>query len=159
MSNELWFGIGPMGKVIYDPSVQNWPGEVALFHIDQNDVKKYLADEVRPLLTEIKDDRQFEAVRKKYAEFLKFYSSRLRKLNDQPPFSYKKYHEIVRTKHRQRFEKFGLEYKGATMSKKIIPRTANCWACGDSLSTSTGLICNVCNWIVCDCGACGCKFR
>ncbi|WP_042143581.1 hypothetical protein [Paucisalibacillus sp. EB02] len=42
---------------------------------------------------------------------------------------------------------------------KIGIRHTYCWSCPQhrSLSTLTHLICNRCNWLVCDCSACGCS--
>lgn len=43
--------------------------------------------------------------------------------------------------------------------EKVGVRHTYCWSCPQhrSLSTLTHLICNQCNWLICDCGACGCS--
>jgi hypothetical protein len=38
-------------------------------------------------------------------------------------------------------------------------RDARCWKCKAELSTETHQKCQVCNWIKCNCGACGCNIE
>jgi len=55
------------------------------------------------------------------------------------------------------------EYKQlrmATQLKKIKQhRSATCWKCRKGLSTHRDILCYSCDWIQCDCGACGCNYH
>lgn len=37
-------------------------------------------------------------------------------------------------------------------------RNPNCHSCKKAISTNSHLTCNDCNWILCDCGSCGCNY-
>jgi len=38
-------------------------------------------------------------------------------------------------------------------------RMTYCFRCSENLNTSDFGICDICGWIQCTCGACGCKYR
>jgi hypothetical protein len=62
--------------------------------------------------------------------------------------------------HKFFLEQLGIPYKGTRTpeeSKKISPtRTSWCWNCKRPLTSQVNLECCACDWILCQCGACGC---
>jgi hypothetical protein len=44
------------------------------------------------------------------------------------------------------------------MTKKWI-REAHCYSCGDDLNSEDNEECEDCEWLLCDCGRCGCEFE
>lgn len=60
--------------------------------------------------------------------------------------------------HRARMQSRALEYRGVKeRDASKPPRATHCWACKMPLSTASDLECVGCGWIVCGCGACGCR--
>ncbi len=43
-------------------------------------------------------------------------------------------------------------------TKEISVREANCFKCKEDLNSVNDVLCKVCNWIRCSCGACGCAW-
>lgn len=59
--------------------------------------------------------------------------------------------------HRKNISLLGIKYNGISPTLKKH-RTPNCYACKTLLDNSINIECNLCNWIICNCGACGCGF-
>ena len=59
--------------------------------------------------------------------------------------------------HKKYLESKGILYEGVSVSFKSV-RNTHCYSCKEKISTYTNLICNSCNWIICNCGACGCGY-
>ena len=62
--------------------------------------------------------------------------------------------------HQHRFSSTGAEYLGTrrSTSQQHQKRTANCWDCHSELDSTIDMECARCGWILCWCGACGCRF-
>lgn len=60
-------------------------------------------------------------------------------------------------RHRLRIDRIGLTYGGVRTSKKGLPRNTHCWKCTRQLISDGYPECVYCNWILCECGACGCR--
>jgi hypothetical protein len=61
--------------------------------------------------------------------------------------------------HRESLENRGLAYRGVkTAVDSGRRRITHCYNCQAHLDNATDVECNVCNWIICCCGACGCGY-
>lgn len=68
--------------------------------------------------------------------------------------------ERIREAHRQRLISLGIDPASITISP-VAPRSlrvTHCYACKRHLDNQTFLECSACNWIICNCGACGCGY-
>ncbi len=63
-------------------------------------------------------------------------------------------------RHKERLEKLGIEYRGVRPASKNTNRwrVTHCYACGIILDNQIDIECKTCNWILCECGACGCGY-
>lgn len=73
-------------------------------------------------------------------------------------FQNKKIREKSESAHKLRIKGLGLEYKGIKENSNKRHRTANCYSCNAYLENSIQLECNICYWMLCACGACGCGY-
>lgn len=67
------------------------------------------------------------------------------------------YRASVVVRHRLRVEKIGLTYGGVRVSTRTVPRNTHCWKCQRQLTSEGYPECISCGWILCECGACGCR--
>lgn len=62
--------------------------------------------------------------------------------------------------HREFLNSLGIRYNGVTsISATRKHRITNCYSCKKSLDNSVDIECNICRWIICRCGACGCGYN
>ena len=64
----------------------------------------------------------------------------------------------MRRKHQEYIEALGTKYVEPSISTLTKHRTTHCYQCKDELDNSIHLECNICHWIICKCGACGCGY-
>ena len=57
--------------------------------------------------------------------------------------------------HRKNINSLGVNYLGTSFALKKR-RTPNCYGCKAGLDNAVDLECNLCHWVICHCGACGC---
>jgi hypothetical protein len=153
-----WYGCGEIGSIVFDSSIQLNDHSVLLFVLEENDVKKYLADEVRLMLKKETDDEKIKKLEQKYESWRKFYSSKLKYLASEKPYSFQEVKDRAESEHKKRLEKLGLPYKGVNQNPTKEHRATYCYACGENLDSAIDLECVACGWILCKCGACGCGF-
>lgn len=63
-------------------------------------------------------------------------------------------------RHKERLERLGKEYHGIrhAANRTIQRRVTHCYDCRQILDNSIDVECVACNWILCQCGACGCGY-
>lgn len=65
-------------------------------------------------------------------------------------------------RHKANLEFFNLPWKGVRKmdftNMTYKSRSTHCWFCRADIDNATNLECVSCNWILCDCGACGCGY-
>lgn len=61
-------------------------------------------------------------------------------------------------KHKKYLKKIGKEYSGVNPNTSKRHRVTHCYACKEPLDSSFHIECNQCEWLVCECGACGCGY-
>ncbi len=84
---------------------------------------------------------------------------RIKKIEEERQELEKKQQE-ARINHQKRLVFLGLNYLG--VSAKVFGkkhRTPFCWNCKKPLDNDIDEECNVCGWILCHCGACGCGYE
>jgi len=170
--NICWCGVGFIGFVVFDKSIQFDNESVLLFIIEENDVKKFLTNEVKECLKSEKNPSAIHKMTQKYYKWKNNPHShnRLENLIKESPISCRELkHKIeerhanklkkIKEKHKQHLEISGLEYRGVKFNSKKIVRTTHCYSCKEPLDSTIDLECNSCNWIICGCcGACGCGY-
>jgi len=63
-------------------------------------------------------------------------------------------------RHKERLSRLGLAFKGIRLSvASRFHRVTHCYECYGELDNSVDVECVACNWILCECGACGCGYR
>jgi hypothetical protein len=62
-------------------------------------------------------------------------------------------------RHEKHLIRFGVPYRRSQKTTMARFRTTHCWACKQSISTTTDHQCLTCAWILCNCGACGCGYQ
>ncbi len=78
---DWWFGRGDIGNIVFDKSIQEGNQYVLLYVLNKNNVLKYVADEVRPMLRREANAEKIEILRRKYKSWRKIHSSMLRNLH------------------------------------------------------------------------------
>ncbi len=168
MSDEnVWVGQGPLGLVVFDRSIQLEDGSVLLYVVKEDHVRKFVAQELRQLLVKESSSECISEARRKYRNWKKFFSSRLKAAAQAEAFSFEKERqeeeELLATRrkeaeesHRKRLERFNIEYTGVRKISYERWREANCWNCAAPLDNAIDIECVSCGWILCRCGACGC---
>jgi hypothetical protein len=59
--------------------------------------------------------------------------------------------------HREFLERRGIRYEGVRVTtKRRLHRKTHCYSCMRPLDNDIDVECNICGWIICSCGACGC---
>lgn len=147
-----------MGSIVFDDSIQLNDESVLLFVLEENDVKKYLANEVRPMLRKETDEEKIKKLEQKYESWRKFYSSKLKRLASEKPYSFQEVKDKAEAEHKKRLEMLGLPYKGVNLHSTKKHRATHCYACREDLDSAIDLECVACGWILCKCGACGCGY-
>lgn len=62
--------------------------------------------------------------------------------------------------HKRFITSLGLRYGGSSaVSPTKKHRSTHCYNCKASLDNSVDIECNICKWIICTCGACGCGYN
>lgn len=62
-------------------------------------------------------------------------------------------------RHHLHVEAAGVQYKGYRSGiAHRQPRLTHCWKCQRDLSSLDDIECEVCGWLICECGACGCGY-
>ncbi len=156
--DDWWFGRTDFGAVVFDESIQLNDESVLLYVLEQNDVKKYIASEIRPMLRKETNSEHMDKLSKKYRSWKQFYSSRLKNLVKEKPFSYQEAKDNAEAEHRKKLEKLGLPYKGINVNSTKSHRSTNCYDCKANIDNAINLECKACGWILCECGACGCGY-
>jgi len=63
-------------------------------------------------------------------------------------------------RHKERLDRLGLVFKGIRpAASSRFRRVTHCYECHEELDNSVDVECKSCNWILCECGACGCGYR
>lgn len=132
-SREFWIGhhkkIGPV--VVADRKTFDQTGEtIELFIISQERVAVFKKTAVRHLLGRIDDEAAQEAL-----------------------------NSYISILHKSRFIATGRNYPGARASVSAEERETHCFSCKAKLSSKRFLLCLGCQWIICSCGACGCRWH
>lgn len=61
--------------------------------------------------------------------------------------------------HREHLISLGVGYLGVSSISPVRKhRVTHCYNCKEELDNETDIECNVCGWIICSCGACGCGY-
>lgn len=62
-------------------------------------------------------------------------------------------------KNRRFLERRGKSFTGTRPRSSALPsRATHCFACKDHLDSTINLECVACEWLLCQCGACGCAY-
>jgi len=62
-------------------------------------------------------------------------------------------------RHEKHLIRSRIQYRGSEQATTARFRIASCWSCKQSISTTTDRQCVICEWILCNCGACGCGYH
>ncbi len=135
----LWVGQFDDGEtVVFDAAAQRGdePEWVYLWSLETRRLEGYAKDVVRWILRKTADAVCVGSALAEYSAWMQ---------------------ERTMLNHRQRLEQSGLAYAGASEAGRREPRVTHCWNCHGYLNNGVHLECNICRWIVCPCGACGCR--
>lgn len=155
---DLWYGIGVMGLIVYDPDIQLGDDSVLLYVLGENDVCKYLSQEIRVLVKSINEQASIDKLLVKYKEWTKFQTSKLKMLADKKAISYKVLNLDVERKHAERLQGLKRKNLGVSIKPSFKQRETHCYYCTNNIDNTKFLECNSCSWIICPCGACGCGY-
>lgn len=164
MTSEIWVGQLERKTLVFDPSVQlvGCP-HVFLWNFTSKEMEKFIASVSRTLIRKAIDRALTERALLEYEEWRRKYSVAWL-ADEQVYYDERLANERIAAKgiqelHRQRLELLGLPYDGV---RGVLPtrerRKTHCYACKANLDNSVQLECAVCDWILCQCGACGCGF-
>lgn len=176
---DVWVGELDGKVLVFDRSLQlpNWP-HVFLWSATTKSMDKYVAVIARkhvkahpePALVKEQVDA-YQAWRKaKGQEWLKAQNreyealrAREEKQRQADEEAKRKVQELrveLKERHKKRLAAQGLESKGTRLggTSPRSSRTTACYVCKEELDGSIDLECMGCNWILCQCGACGCGY-
>lgn len=160
MDEESWWcGTSRLGDVVFDPDVQTDTVTVLLYLANGKQVVKFIANEVRGMFKPQRDQQQAELTLSKYREWKYFYSSRLKKVIAEKPYSFEAKRSEVTAEHQKFLAMRDLPFRGESIDSDKPRRQTHCYECKQELDSFLDVECNVCRWIVCSCGACGCGFK
>lgn len=140
--SDYWVGKIGRALFVYDQSIQSSETDsVTLFSCSFDEPVKLDKAIVKERIKQAKTPEIDDAL-KRFKNWKRFYSSSLKRVNEQPGPDTLKLIEAV---------------QGGVI-KAYWGRKAHCYSCGNSLTGTRGNICHTCFWITCPCGACGCGF-
>lgn len=140
------FWVGNIGKIIFvfDPEIQiNESDSVILFSLTHEQPVKLKKEAVKQNISSLQAGERYELAQKAYRKWKRFYRSQLKTIEAQPALNTKRF--IEKTQKIILYSETG--------------RVTNCYNCKRELSSTQGNICSKCLWIICKCGACGCKWE
>lgn len=144
-SKNYWVGEFVGGEaIVFAPELQKqtefeW---VYLWGYASGKVDRYHSAIARKSIRKIKDDELSKAILSAFMDS-----------------SFAKNGKFLTGLHRNKIELLGLKYLGVSKSSNGPHRATHCWVCHSHLDNAVDLECNICKWILCTCGACGCGRR
>lgn len=86
----------------------------------------------------------------------------IRKLKNEIEFFLINKNKIISRNRRDRHKEFlyrkGIVFKGVRNSEEKKNRSSHCYKCKNAVSSEIQDECIACEWIICNCGACGCGY-
>ena len=157
--SNLWVGTFGFGPFVYDESIQTDQRTVIIFELEQNEMTKYIREELRPLTKREKNAAVVKEITAKYVKWRRFYSSKISSVEEKPAFSFHEYREQAMTNHREKMSNLHKPYQGTVKPQpKRAKRKTYCYSCKKPLNSDLDQECMTCKWMLCHCGACGCGF-
>ena len=140
--SDYWVGEIGRALFVFDKDIQPLEeSAVTLFCYSFDEPVKLDKMVVKESIKRAKGPNVEDAL-KRFRNWKKFYSSSLKRVNEQPGPDTAKLIQAV---------------QGGVI-KAYWGRKAHCYSCGQSLTGTRGNICHKCFWIACNCGACGCGY-
>lgn len=181
------FDVEDGGVVVFDPEIQIAHSDrVYLFSLRSEEILTYYPHHIRRHMKKVAEARhvsqaistyyrwkiehakefvlqETSEIENRNSELIKKEIERKKQVEEQVELirlkTAEKYKEHVIEKHKTQLQKIGVEYKGVKISNEKKPRrTTHCYACKSNLDNYFDIECQVCKWIICDCGACGCGY-
>jgi len=164
--SRFWVGSNGKGILVFDRHVQivGIP-HIFLWDLNSCEMESYIAEVARQQVTSIKEDKAISSAIDAYLVWYKQHGNKwlseenqyqeTRKMKESDENNQRL--ELVE-KHAQYLSSRGLTNDGTRIaSNGRLHRTPPCWRCKKHLDNSFDIECALCGWIICNCGACGCK--
>jgi hypothetical protein len=139
------------GLLLYDRAdqigVSN--GFARIYSLYDSAVLEIARESLRSASSEV-SDQEFVKILKSYNDFKANHGMKVIADGHRTP-------DQTEVKHARHLERMGLKNRGVRKADRpTLHRTAHCWSCKELLDNSQDLECSGCDWIICECGACGC---
>lgn len=160
-SEDLWYGICRKAVYVFDPRVQIEDEYVViLYDAHKRTLVKYKRADIRPHLRSATPEDDLTDATRLYKEWKQFYSSTLREVQESEPQLYQppSHNDRAIAAHKARLALLGIQYVGVNEASLRRHRVTHCFKCGEHLDNAITAECAACNWILCECGACGCSY-
>jgi uncharacterized small protein (DUF1192 family) len=155
---RLWVGQHPKGGLlVYDPSSESARNNenVSLYLVAEDRIGTFRREIIREHVKQHTPDK--DEVRSAVEAYLQFLDKPRRVAEQAAKEGAEAKRSALEARHRAFLEKGGQQYSGVRIRPNSSPqRITHCWSCKRHLDSSIDLECVACNWILCDCGACGC---
>ena len=171
---KLWVGrIRTTGAiVVFDPTLQLPDhSKIYVYSLHRAVVRQFVAAELRAIVETVHGSESDAAIFEYYSwkakhadDFLHKEPLRLAKEEQRLVAAEERTRaaeERIRAAHRQRLEALGIDLTSIDLHS-VEPRQhriTHCYACKSHLDSEVFLQCSACQWIICNCGACGCGYQ
>lgn len=164
--SQLWVGKSANWLYVYDPELQprpelRLPDEIFIYLVGESKARAFNASALRssrmPTTTS-----EVTSAREEYSSWSKPHRAEfvamMEKINDKIVNRHRFEQEEMLKKHRQYLDGIGRKYEGVQHSQQRSSRVTHCYACKSHLDGKFHVACSACDWLICQCGACGCEF-
>ena len=170
---DIWVGVFPKtgALVVYDPLLQlDGQTEVNVYSVARETVRRFQPAEIRAIVQTVHGADREQAVAAYLAwrllngsDFLEKERRRMEREQEEAErdsalrtAEASRLANLLIERHKAHLVAIGKEYRGAAV-RPSKARQAHCWNCRESLSSNIDLACLACSWMLCTCGACGCR--
>lgn len=145
---------------LYDPALQHDdPNMIYLYHVDRGLITECGKDQVRKILSTVKNSARNVAIEKYLKWYGKYGEGFVASDRNRKQIEAQRHRENAIERHREYLLKHGKQYSGVAQSGNRKHRVTHCYSCKAELDSALYIECNACNWLICYCGACGCGYE
>jgi hypothetical protein len=158
----LWIGqhAADQDILVFDPAESDVNASViSLYSLTHHRTRSFPRATVLDRIHPLEDELAFARARKDYEQRATLRAAHEEVMAEERTEQMSRQREPVLAAHRRYIESLGLDYQGEreTPANHRPGRRSKCHACGIALDDFAGVVCVICDGVLCSCGACACK--